>query len=159
MLTDFIEKVENKTPYLGAPPAGTPMLKDFYITIENAVTNTIQELNTSDHTKKALAIIDFLKDCAYCGGKIYSLSIEVFNRVVKKIPPSYENSVYGSLADLRSIDFQSVVPPGKQSVHASTHLLKAFGKKYGIPGGEEMGRFDDVYAERDSTLGKKKKNF
>ena len=161
-LQELISKVENRVEFVGTPKANTPAIEDFYKTIENGITNVLLELRVlGDAKKKAEAMIDILKDCTFCGGKIYTLAVDLFQRVVKKNPVTFEQSIYHSLADRRLIQFHAIVPKHAQNSHAATVLYKAFGKELGIPGGEDMGRFHDTLGMKlsEDSIQAKKREF
>jgi ankyrin repeat protein len=145
VMNDFIEKVEKRIAYLGTPPKGTDALKVFYQIIENAVTNVIKKLQTVEDARyQAQTIIDFLKDIALCGGKIFTISIEIFHRVVHGIDSNYDNKLLFSLGDLRSFLARDVIPEGPHNVHDYNKFIKAKGKTLGIPGSVEGARYNDI---------------
>lgn len=146
MKSCFIANIEKQKAYSGTPKAGSAALKAFYKIIENAVTNVIKKLNEEgDERLIANTIIDYLRDAYQCGGKIFTISIEIFNKVVHNVQPNFENRAFSSLGELRELVARDAIPQGAQSVHDYNKFLYAKGKTLGIPGSFEAAQFHDRY--------------
>jgi ankyrin repeat protein len=145
ILEDFITKIETRQEYTGTPKKDTDAIKVFYKIIENAVTNVIQKLQSSDEKLRAKTVIDYLREVALCGGKIFAISVEIFNKVVHNVQADFENRAFASLGELRSMLARDAIPTSKQSVHDYNRFLRAKGKKLGIPGSEEGEQYEDMY--------------
>jgi hypothetical protein len=51
-LKEFITAIKERQPRLGAPPAGTPALQEFWGNVENAITNTLSEIKKVSNPKE-----------------------------------------------------------------------------------------------------------
>lgn len=145
MLERFIDNIEKKEKHFqGAPREGTQALKDFYTTIENALTHVIKKVE-EDTKQKVLFITELLKVVGFCGGAIFPTSVRLFYEIVKEKRQTFEEEIFASLAEYRAVLFNQVVPYNNQNTHDYNRLMKALGRKYGIPGALEQEQFDDIY--------------
>jgi ankyrin repeat protein len=161
ILEDFITKIETRQEYLGTPKKDTDAIKTFYKIIENAVTNTIKKLQTvNDENLSATTVIEYLNEVALCGGKIFAISVEIFNKVVLNIDANFETRVFSSLGELRSIFARDVIPASEQNVHDYNKFVRVKGKTLGIPGSVEGAQFEDTYTgSQEFNADKSEKKF
>lgn len=146
----LIGYVRRQVAYLGTPAEGSEGLTFFYKQIDFAMKHVIAKLKSLPNTPEARNIkekvlIEFLQACPprYCGGRIFTNAIQIYNRVINGVEPTLENLVLQSLASYRDTLLQSLmVGP---DVHEYTLLARKLGIELGIPTANLMIQFDDKY--------------
>ena len=97
-------------------------------------------------------INELIKASKECGGRLYTVAVELFFLIVHntKVPP-LDHFRY-LLGELRHMLLHQINPPGKNSVHTYNKLMMEFGKEWAIPGHEAISAFEDPYANMPKDL-------
>lgn len=145
----LIGYVKRRIPYLGTP-TGPDQVNFFYTQIERAMKHVLFKLNQLPNTPeanllRAKTVVEFARACPprYCGGRIFTNALALYNQVVEGIKQTFENKVYQSLADYRDTLLQSIMVG--QDVHEYTFLARVLGKELGIGTADLMIKFDDIF--------------
>lgn len=154
----MIAKVNNRTAFLGTPREGSEALQDFYQNIENGLKNTLltlAELKGKDpaafREKERQVVSEMLGMMNHCGGRYFSVSVRCYLTHCKGLTLTFEDDLLQSLAEYREVLMQATIPNGANNVHDYNNLVRAIGRKYGLPGYQVFETFEDPFSHVDVT--------
>ncbi|MDB6081671.1 MAG: F-box/LRR-repeat protein 2 [Chlamydiia bacterium] len=146
----LIGYVKRKLAYRGTPREGSEALIAFYEPIERALKHIIAKLKSMPNTREAQSIkVKTMKELlrasppTYCGGRIYTNAIKLYNEVVKGVPQTFEMQIFQTLADYRETLLMSLM--NGQDVHEYTFWMRELGIELGIPSAAIFSKFDDLF--------------
>ncbi len=134
----FVNRIKDKQGFFGTPPKDSAALKEYYETIEKAITNVLKKLSELGDTpeaqaKKAKIIISFIQASTHCGTAPYVSSLGMFKEIVQGKSPNYKESCLETLAEFRGIIAEGIPPAGNESVEHFKKFMLVLGKKLNLP--------------------------
>lgn len=130
-VTLFITRVENSTPFLLTPPAGSFLLQQFYDYIRNVLKHVLvaiaQEIDLEKRHKKMLNVFEELAAASgYCGPRYHATARLLYYRHVLHKEVDFEELLNTRIDELRdvAIDAMLVLPcvNSAQSIHAASYF-------------------------------------
>ncbi len=136
---DFVDKIEQKRPYMGTPPANTPELAHFYENIQTACIHTVQRLiEIGNRALQVKTVMEYVRAAPYCGGRIQKVAIEQYDLVVRGARVDLPTSIYEELGVFRKLLLDSLIPANDQSVHIANQYFYAMARELQLPNQEAV---------------------
>jgi len=161
----FIKRVKDKIPYSGTPSAGSSALYDFYTTIENALGNVIEKIDSiRDQEERAYIIADtiihILRAASHCGPRIHETAIKRYHvRCLGRKADDIE-AVYDLASEFRGIIAESRLPPlGSETILYYSNLVRSLGEEFNLPGWEILANNHSPYGSEAFKKERDRKRF
>jgi len=149
-LETFLKHVKEKTPRTGTPKSTDKKQLDiFYNTIELEIKHIISTILsgncTPDITEGVLK--EFIETSGLCGPRYFAIALEQYLRVCKGCELTPLSRFQTTIAEYRKELLWAVIcekyPDEQHSVHLFNKALFELGKGLGIPGYQQMQKFND----------------
>ncbi len=157
-VSKFLEYVANKIPFQGTPKKDSPALKEYYKTIQNALSHLATYLASKPEEETQHQTYDICHKLAQastlCGAQFFATPIELYNTYCLNVNPSLDSAFLEQFQILRGILVENMLTEPyvnkNQSVHALHYIKRILGEKLQLAD-RQAYQMEDPFEENGFT--------